>query len=72
MSNISRAAFEGFRYGSPISKKNLNINLWAAYEWKENLFFEVNLNVRKQEGSSNNVFSSIGMRWNMFRREYDY
>lgn len=72
LSNETRAAFEGFRYGSPVSRKNLNLNLWVAYEWKENLFLEANLNVRKQQNSSNNIFSSVGLRWNMFRREYDY
>jgi hypothetical protein len=72
LSNETRAAFEGFRYGSPGSRKNINFNLWVAYEWKENLFLEANFNIRKQQNSSNNIFSSVGLRWNMFRREYDY
>jgi hypothetical protein len=72
LSNETRAAFEGFRYGSPISKKNLNLNLWLGYEWKENLFLDANINFRKIQGSKGNLFSSIGLRWNIFRREYDY
>ena len=72
LSNETRAAFDGFRYGSPVSRKNLNLNLWVAYEWKENLFLEANFNIRNQENSTNTAFSSLGLRWNMFRREYDY
>ena len=72
LSNDTRAAFEGFFYGSPVSRTNLNFNLWFAYEWKENLFFEGNFYIRKQGEQKSNVFSSIGLRWNMQRREYDY
>jgi len=33
---------------------------------------EANFNIRNQENSTNTAFSSLGLRWNMFRREYDY
>lgn len=72
LSNDTRASFDGFYYGSPLSRKNMNFNLWLAYEWKENLFLEGNMYFRKQEGKANNTFSSVGLRWNMHRREYDY
>jgi hypothetical protein len=72
LSNDTRAAFDGFYYGSPVSRKNMNFNFWLAYEWKENLFLEGNMYFRKQEGKANNIFSSVGLRWNMHRREYDY
>lgn len=72
LSNDTRASFDGFYYGTPLSRKNMNFNLWLAYEWKENLFLEGNMYFRKQEGKANNTFSSVGLRWNMHRREYDY
>ena len=72
LSNETRAAFDGFFYGSPVSRKNLNVNFWLAYELKENLFLESNVYYRKIEGAPKNLFSSFGLRWNMQRREYDY
>jgi hypothetical protein len=53
-------------------RKNLNASFWLAYEIRENLFLETNLVYRKIEGGPSNMMSSIGMRWNMHRREYDY
>jgi hypothetical protein len=72
LSNQTRAAFDGFFYGAPVSRKNLNVNFWLAYEFKENLFLESNVYYRKIEGGPKNIFSSFGLRWNMQRREYDY
>lgn len=68
----TRTKNEGIFYGSPKSVDFLNSNFWVAYEIKENLFLEGNLNYRKKEGAASNLFSSIGIRWNMQRREYDY
>jgi hypothetical protein len=72
LSNETRATFDGYHYGSPVSVKNLNLNLWMAYEVKENFFMEGNLYLRKAGQLANNVFGSVGIRWNMQRREYDY
>jgi len=72
LSNETRATFDGYHYGSPVSVKNLNVNLWMAYEVKENFFVEGNLYLRKAGQLANNVFGSVGIRWNMQRREYDY
>jgi hypothetical protein len=50
----------------------------VSYEWKENLFFEFSALVRKQETktapivSGNTSVISLGLRWNMHRREFDF
>lgn len=72
LSNETRAAFDGFFYGSPVSRTNLNVNFWLAYELKENFFLESNVYYRKVGVGPKNMFSSFGLRWNMQRREYDY
>ncbi len=71
-SNDSRSSDFGLYIGAPNSIKTINSSLWISYEFKSNLFLEADLSSRKVQGSSNNVFSSIGLRWNMQRREYDY
>jgi hypothetical protein len=49
-----------------------------SYEWKENLFLELNAVARKQDvktppvSSANTTVISFGVRWNMARREFDY
>jgi hypothetical protein len=50
----------------------VNANLWAAYEWKENFFIEANLTMRKTNNVPTNVIGSMGIRWNMHRRDYDF
>lgn len=68
----TRSADDGYFYGSPVAQRNLNANLWAAYEIRENLFLEANMSTRKAAAGPNNFFASFGLRWNMQRREYDY
>jgi len=62
----------GYFFGTPVARKNLNLNFWIAYELKENLFLEGNINMRKVGATAMNGFSSLGIRWNIQRREYDY
>jgi hypothetical protein len=62
----------GYRFGSAVKKNGMNASLWAAYEWKENFFIEANLMMRKFTGSDTRTTASLGIRWNMARREYDY
>lgn len=71
LSTNTRASDYGFSYGSAVSQRGLNGNLWLAYEWKENFFIEGNLMYRKLASNSATTFS-MGIRWNMHRREYDY
>jgi hypothetical protein len=62
----------GYNFGSAVKKNGVNASLWAAYEWKENFFIEANFMMRKFTGSDTRTTASIGIRWNMARREYDY
>jgi hypothetical protein len=62
----------GFNFGSAVKKNGMNGSLWVAYEWKENFFIEGNLMMRKFTGSDTRTTASLGIRWNMARREYDY
>jgi hypothetical protein len=62
----------GYNFGSAVQKNGMNASLWAAYEWKENFFIEANFMVRKFTGSDTRTTATLGIRWNMARREYDY
>ncbi|MEY3947126.1 MAG: hypothetical protein RJB03_1832 [Bacteroidota bacterium] len=62
----------GYFFGTPVARKNSHANLWLAYEWKENLFVEGNINLRKTGNFPTNGFASLGIRWNIQRRDYDY
>ena len=62
----------GYFFGTPVARKNLHANFWLAYEWKENFFVEGNINLRKVGNFPTNGFASLGIRWNIQRREYDY
>jgi len=62
----------GYFFGTPVARNNRHANLWLAYEWKENLFVEGNINLRKTGNHPTNGFASLGIRWNIQRREYDY
>ncbi len=53
-----------------------NINLLASYEVRENMFFDLNIQNRsytaaKGTKTTANVFS-LGFRWNMARRNFDF
>jgi hypothetical protein len=62
----------GYNFGSAVKKNGMNGSLWVAYEWKENFFIEGNLMMRKFTGSDTRTTATLGIRWNMARREYDY
>jgi hypothetical protein len=70
----------GFGIGSGTPAKCLNLSGLASYQWKENLFLElsamyrhysVNDPTNTYHSSSSAVFT-VGVRINMFRRQYDY
>ena len=68
----TRAADEGIFFGAKEKTRWMNANLWAAYEWRENFFIELNASARKAPDRDLNLFGSVGLRWNMHRRDYDY
>ncbi|HEV8081408.1 MAG TPA: hypothetical protein VGP43_11885, partial [Chitinophagaceae bacterium] len=67
----------GFYIGSGYRATCLNASLVASYELKENLFIDAtallrNFKVRESSTTTNTKMISIGIRWNIGRRDYDY
>lgn len=68
----------GYSIGSGWKTNVLYASFLLSYEWRENLFLELNAVYRKQDTkitpvtSSNTSIVSFGVRWNMHRREFDY
>lgn len=57
--------------------RGVNTAITLSYEWKENLFIDLNNLYRlykpdKGGIETNTNVVTIGLRWNMFRRDYDY
>ncbi len=52
------------------------MNFLASFELKQNLFIDASFTKRDYEtvftGQNNTSFGSVGIRWNMSRREYDF
>jgi hypothetical protein len=66
-----------FRVGGDVQQKVAYASLLLSYEWKPNLFFEINPVYRKTSstiiGPGENTFVIYGgIRWNMHRREFDF
>jgi hypothetical protein len=78
--NVSpyRVSNYGFNIGSGWKTNVLYASLLVSYELRENLFLEFSGVYRKQETktapitSVNTSVVSLGVRWNMHRREFDY
>lgn len=68
----------GFDIGSGWKTQVLYGSLQLSYELKENLFIDLNAVYRRQQGKTAPVYSvntsvvSLGVRWNMYRREFDF
>ena len=68
----TRASDYGNDFGSADKTKWMNANFWVAYELFENFFMEGNAYLRKAPAKDLNIIGSLGIRWNMHRRQYDY
>ncbi len=67
----------GFEIGSGNTAKSLNATFLVSYEVRQNLFLEASAlyrNFKTEDIPSQNKTTQIsaGLRWNIFRREYDY
>ncbi len=68
----------GHALGSGWKTNVFYFSFLLSYEFRENLFLELNAVIRKQETktppitSANTSIVSFGLRWNMHRREFDY
>ncbi len=70
-----RNAEFGYEVGGGIKQKTGYASLLVSYQWKPNLFFEVNLVNRTTSAtiiqpSTNTLVVYAGIRWNMHRREF--
>jgi len=68
----------GYKTGSGVNAKTVMVSLLVSYELKENLFVEASALYRKFDkadntpSSSSTTVFSFGVRWNAFRREFDF
>jgi hypothetical protein len=68
----------GYSIGSGWKTNVFYASFLLSYEWKENLFLELNAVVRRQQAKTppvstvNTSVITLGLRWNMHRREFDY
>ncbi len=66
----------GYEFLGGVSSTGVNASGLVSFEWKENLFLDGSLMYRhwkKEDFSTENTFMfTVGVRVNMFRREYDY
>ena len=77
-SYTTRVGNYGFKIGSGNKAHCINASLVASYEFRQNLFVEAEALVRDFKtalpsalrGTTSLV--TVGIRWNMFRREYDF
>jgi hypothetical protein len=76
--NQNRTADYGYRTGNGVKSTGANASLWIGYEVLENFFIDASVMYRKLSVPSytplaqKSTLFSIGLRLNMFRREYDY
>lgn len=67
----------GFAVGGGIKATCLNALLQVSYELKENLYFDLSLQHRTYKApldgtNTSNTLIMVGIRWNMFKRVYDF
>jgi len=73
-----RTSEYGFDIGSGWKTNVFYASLLLSYEFRENLFVELNALYRKQEtvtaplASANTSVISLGVRWNMHRRDFEF
>lgn len=67
----------GYYTASGVKTQTAYASLLVSYEWKPNLFIELNAIYRKENAtiispSKNSSIVYLVIRWNMWRREFDY
>jgi hypothetical protein len=76
MSSTTRASDYGFNLPSGPRSNGVNAQLLASYELKENIFIDGAVLIRRLTSAvtpnRNTSVFTLGVRINMFRREYDY
>lgn len=76
LSYTTRVGNYGFEVGSGNKVKGMNANFLASYELRENMFIDANLQRRTYNrtvgNDENATVFSLGFRWNMARRDFDF
>lgn len=78
LSSNTRPFDYGYTLPTGFKSSGINASALISYEYRENLFFDGSLMFRRVSASgtralnSNTTLLSVGLRLNMFRREYDY
>ena len=76
MNNTRSQGDYGYELAGGVQSTGINTSALVSYEWKENLFLEGSLLYRHLKSPDPDAMSSlmitVGVRLNMFRREYDY
>ena len=66
----------GYSIATGVRSNGVNTSALVSYEWKENLYLEGSLMYRFFKtaitSADNSLMITIGLRLNMFRKEYDY
>jgi hypothetical protein len=74
----TRSADYGYSLPSGVNSTGVNAQLLLSYEVKENLFVEGSFLMRRWSAAQDvypkqqTTLATLGLRMNMFRREYDY
>ncbi len=72
----SRQRDFGYYIGTGNKVKSMNVSVLASYEVFENMFIDANLQHRTYNmeigGNASTTVISLGFRWNMARREFDF
>jgi hypothetical protein len=67
---------DNFPMFSGMPATGINGAIMVSYEVAENMFLDMNLNIRSYNETDketvNTTMFSLGFRWNMFRKDYDY
>ena len=76
LSYNTRSRDYGYNIGSGNLVKSLNTSFLISYELRENMFIDANVQHRtynrQLEGNQSTSIFSLGFRWNMARREFDF
>lgn len=73
-----RTKDDGFTVGGGAKATCFNALLNVSYEFRQNLFFEAGVQFRRYTlagfnlSNQNSTIASLGVRWNIFRRTYDF
>jgi len=71
----SRIGDYGFSIGDGLASTGINASVVASYEVRENLFLDASVmqrNLKINGFTSKTSMFTLGFRWNLARREYDY